>query len=73
MWFFVEIFLPSSGQEATGLMFDFLERQVIVPLGSTDKVFCGYVDLGQIHTGARTAGLDPGMVVILISYGGGVV
>ena len=51
MWLFVEIFLPSSGQEIIGLRFGFLERQAVVPVGSTDEVFCGYVDLGQIHMG----------------------
>lgn len=69
LWLLLEIFLPSSGQETNGLMFGFLERQVIVRVGSTDEVFCGYIDLGQIHMGARTTG----MVVSLTGYGGGVV
>lgn len=69
LWLLVEIFLPSSGQETDALMFGFPETQVIVPVGSTDEVFCGYIDLGQIHMGARTAG----MVVSPTSYGDGVV
>lgn len=69
MWLFIEIFF-ALGKETIGLMFDFPERQVIVPVGSMDEVFYGYVDLGKIHTRASTAGLDPGMVVSLTNYGG---
>lgn len=69
MCLFIEVFI-ALGKETIGLMFGFPERQVIVPVGSVDEVFCGYVDVGKIHTRASTAGLNPGMVVSLTNYGG---